>query len=199
MKRPRSAPVQEGGEAAEFGGSSGDKFRESWKRRVLEQRGGGLEQRGRGLEQRGRGLEQRGRGLEQRDGAWNRGGGAWNRGGGAWNRGGGAWNRGGGAWNRGTGPGTEGAGPGTEGAGPGTEGRGLHGLLAKETGPECAAPAPPGSQGGERVELQIGERNWGREKLDLQEGFSAERVQWEQRHWETTAHSKVPPMTTVDG
>ncbi|XP_055022372.1 protein SOGA1 isoform X2 [Boleophthalmus pectinirostris] len=39
-------------------------------------------------------------------------------------------------------------------------------------------------------QLQIGERNWGREKLDLLERFSAERAQWEQRLREATAHHK---------
>ncbi|XP_072304775.1 microtubule cross-linking factor 2 [Eucyclogobius newberryi] len=36
--------------------------------------------------------------------------------------------------------------------------------------------------------LQIGERNWGREKLDLLERFSAERLQWEQRLREAHKH-----------
>uniref|UniRef100_A0A8C6T991 Suppressor of glucose, autophagy associated 1 n=1 Tax=Neogobius melanostomus TaxID=47308 RepID=A0A8C6T991_9GOBI len=40
-------------------------------------------------------------------------------------------------------------------------------------------------------QLQIRERNWGREKLDLLERFSAERAQWEQRLREATAHNKV--------
>lgn len=40
-------------------------------------------------------------------------------------------------------------------------------------------------------QLQIGERNWGREKLDLLERFSAERAQWEQRLREATAHNKT--------
>nr|XP_019945079.1 PREDICTED: protein SOGA1 isoform X2 [Paralichthys olivaceus] len=35
--------------------------------------------------------------------------------------------------------------------------------------------------------LQIGERNWGREKLELLERFSQERAQWEQRLREATA------------
>lgn len=39
-------------------------------------------------------------------------------------------------------------------------------------------------------QLQIGERNWGREKLDLLERFSAERAQWEQRLREATAVNK---------
>lgn len=41
-------------------------------------------------------------------------------------------------------------------------------------------------------QLQIGERNWGREKLELLERFSQERTQWEQRLREATAqHAKV--------
>uniref|UniRef100_A0A8D3CUT2 Suppressor of glucose, autophagy associated 1 n=1 Tax=Scophthalmus maximus TaxID=52904 RepID=A0A8D3CUT2_SCOMX len=36
-------------------------------------------------------------------------------------------------------------------------------------------------------QLQIGERNWGREKLELLERFSQERAQWEQRVREATA------------
>lgn len=40
-------------------------------------------------------------------------------------------------------------------------------------------------------QLQIGERNWGREKLDLLERFSTERAQWEQRLREATAHNKL--------
>ncbi|XP_031724646.1 protein SOGA1 isoform X2 [Anarrhichthys ocellatus] len=36
-------------------------------------------------------------------------------------------------------------------------------------------------------QLQIGERNWGREKLELLERFSQERAQWEQRLGEATA------------
>ncbi|KAF7648179.1 hypothetical protein LDENG_00160530, partial [Lucifuga dentata] len=36
-------------------------------------------------------------------------------------------------------------------------------------------------------QLQIGERNWGREKLELLERFSQERAQWEQRLREVTA------------
>ncbi|XP_028265162.1 protein SOGA1 isoform X2 [Parambassis ranga] len=36
-------------------------------------------------------------------------------------------------------------------------------------------------------QLQIGERNWGREKLELLEMFSQERAQWEQRLREATA------------
>lgn len=36
-------------------------------------------------------------------------------------------------------------------------------------------------------QLQIGERNWGREKLELLERFSRERAQWEQRVREATA------------
>eukprot|EP00064_Thunnus_orientalis_P013459 superscaffoldBa00002192_g13498 len=36
-------------------------------------------------------------------------------------------------------------------------------------------------------QLQIGERNWGREKLELLERFSQERAQWEQRLREATA------------
>lgn len=39
-------------------------------------------------------------------------------------------------------------------------------------------------------QLQIGERNWGREKLDLLERFSRERAQWEQRLREATAQHK---------
>ncbi|XP_030590339.1 protein SOGA1 [Archocentrus centrarchus] len=44
-------------------------------------------------------------------------------------------------------------------------------------------------------QLQIGERNWGREKLELLERFSQERAQWEQRLREATAQqgkSKPP-------
>uniref|UniRef100_A0A3B3Z6R2 Uncharacterized protein n=1 Tax=Periophthalmus magnuspinnatus TaxID=409849 RepID=A0A3B3Z6R2_9GOBI len=40
-------------------------------------------------------------------------------------------------------------------------------------------------------QLQIGERNWSREKLDLLERFGAERAQWEQRLREATGHHKV--------
>ncbi|XP_068454216.1 microtubule cross-linking factor 2 isoform X2 [Clinocottus analis] len=36
-------------------------------------------------------------------------------------------------------------------------------------------------------QLQIGERNWGREKMELLERFSQERAQWEQRLGEATA------------
>lgn len=36
-------------------------------------------------------------------------------------------------------------------------------------------------------QLQIGERNWGREKLELLERFSHERAQWDQRLREATA------------
>lgn len=36
-------------------------------------------------------------------------------------------------------------------------------------------------------QLQIGERNWGREKLELLERFSQERAQWEQRLREATS------------
>ncbi|KAM8754948.1 microtubule cross-linking factor 2 isoform 1-T1 [Acanthopagrus schlegelii] len=36
-------------------------------------------------------------------------------------------------------------------------------------------------------QIQIGERNWGREKLELLERFSQERAQWEQRLREATA------------
>ncbi|KAE8293207.1 Protein SOGA1 SOGA family member 1 [Larimichthys crocea] len=36
-------------------------------------------------------------------------------------------------------------------------------------------------------QLQIGERNWGREKMELLERFSQERAQWEQRLREVTA------------
>lgn len=36
-------------------------------------------------------------------------------------------------------------------------------------------------------QLQIGERNWGREKLELLERFSQEKAQWEQRLREATA------------
>lgn len=36
-------------------------------------------------------------------------------------------------------------------------------------------------------QLQIGERNWGREKLELLERFSQERAQWEQRQREATS------------
>ncbi|XP_033824726.1 protein SOGA1 [Periophthalmus magnuspinnatus] len=39
-------------------------------------------------------------------------------------------------------------------------------------------------------QLQIGERNWSREKLDLLERFGAERAQWEQRLREATGHHK---------
>ncbi|XP_019718490.1 protein SOGA1 isoform X1 [Hippocampus comes] len=38
-------------------------------------------------------------------------------------------------------------------------------------------------------QLQIGERNWGREKLELLERFSQERAQWEQRLRETKSKS----------
>ncbi|CAL9702711.1 unnamed protein product [Knipowitschia caucasica] len=48
-------------------------------------------------------------------------------------------------------------------------------------------------------QLQIGERNWGREKLDLLERFSAERVQWEQRLREATAHSKSADALITNG
>ncbi|KAM4562684.1 microtubule cross-linking factor 2 isoform 2-T2 [Odontesthes bonariensis] len=44
-------------------------------------------------------------------------------------------------------------------------------------------------------QLQIGERNWGREKLELLERFSQERAQWEQRLREATSQqgkSKPP-------
>lgn len=41
-------------------------------------------------------------------------------------------------------------------------------------------------------QLQIGERNWGREKLELLERFSQERAQWEQRLREaSTQQGKV--------
>lgn len=36
-------------------------------------------------------------------------------------------------------------------------------------------------------QLQIGERNWGREKLELLERFSQERAQWEQKLREASA------------
>lgn len=36
-------------------------------------------------------------------------------------------------------------------------------------------------------QMQIGERNWGREKLELLERFSQEKAQWEQRVREATA------------
>lgn len=36
-------------------------------------------------------------------------------------------------------------------------------------------------------QLQIGERNWGREKLELLERLSQERAQWEQRLREATS------------
>ncbi|XP_010787661.1 protein SOGA1-like [Notothenia coriiceps] len=36
-------------------------------------------------------------------------------------------------------------------------------------------------------QLQLGERNWGREKLELLERLSQERAQWEQRLLEATA------------
>uniref|UniRef100_A0A3Q1GDP4 Microtubule crosslinking factor 2 n=1 Tax=Acanthochromis polyacanthus TaxID=80966 RepID=A0A3Q1GDP4_9TELE len=42
-------------------------------------------------------------------------------------------------------------------------------------------------------QLQIGERNWGREKLELLERFSQERAQWEQRLREATAQPKSKP------
>ncbi|KAK2851137.1 hypothetical protein Q5P01_007413 [Channa striata] len=43
-------------------------------------------------------------------------------------------------------------------------------------------------------QLQIGERNWGREKLELLERFGRERAQWEQRLREATAqHAKSKP------
>ncbi|XP_070823855.1 microtubule cross-linking factor 2 isoform X1 [Chaetodon trifascialis] len=41
-------------------------------------------------------------------------------------------------------------------------------------------------------QLQIGERNWGREKLELLERFSQERAQWEQRLREATAQQGKP-------
>ncbi|KAK7884648.1 hypothetical protein WMY93_027771 [Mugilogobius chulae] len=45
-------------------------------------------------------------------------------------------------------------------------------------------------------QLQIGERNWGREKLDLLERFGSERAQWEQRLREATAaHNKSKPQS----
>ncbi|KAF6726067.1 Protein SOGA1, partial [Oryzias melastigma] len=51
-------------------------------------------------------------------------------------------------------------------------------------------------------QLQIGERNWGREKLELLERFSRERAQWEQRVREATApqEKSQPPGddSTVD-
>ncbi|RVE70221.1 hypothetical protein OJAV_G00062860 [Oryzias javanicus] len=49
-------------------------------------------------------------------------------------------------------------------------------------------------------QLQIGERNWGREKLELLERFSRERAQWEQRVREATAPQEKPPAddSTVD-
>uniref|UniRef100_A0A3Q4I520 Microtubule crosslinking factor 2 n=1 Tax=Neolamprologus brichardi TaxID=32507 RepID=A0A3Q4I520_NEOBR len=42
-------------------------------------------------------------------------------------------------------------------------------------------------------QLQIGERNWGREKLELLERFSQERAQWEQRLREATAQQGKTP------
>uniref|UniRef100_A0A8C7Z1D5 Microtubule crosslinking factor 2 n=1 Tax=Oryzias sinensis TaxID=183150 RepID=A0A8C7Z1D5_9TELE len=42
-------------------------------------------------------------------------------------------------------------------------------------------------------QLQIGERNWGREKLELLERFGRERAQWEQRLREATALQEKPP------
>ncbi|XP_026188256.1 protein SOGA1 isoform X2 [Mastacembelus armatus] len=41
-------------------------------------------------------------------------------------------------------------------------------------------------------QLQIGESNWGREKLELLERFSQERAQWEQRLREATAQQAKP-------
>lgn len=45
-------------------------------------------------------------------------------------------------------------------------------------------PAVPGES---TNQLQIGERNWGREKLEMLERFSQERAQWEQKLREATA------------
>uniref|UniRef100_A0A3Q3MBQ5 Suppressor of glucose, autophagy associated 1 n=1 Tax=Mastacembelus armatus TaxID=205130 RepID=A0A3Q3MBQ5_9TELE len=42
-------------------------------------------------------------------------------------------------------------------------------------------------------QLQIGESNWGREKLELLERFSQERAQWEQRLREATAQQAKTP------
>uniref|UniRef100_UPI0037E99624 microtubule cross-linking factor 2 n=1 Tax=Semicossyphus pulcher TaxID=241346 RepID=UPI0037E99624 len=44
-------------------------------------------------------------------------------------------------------------------------------------------------------QLQIGERNWGREKLELLERFSQERAQWEQRLREATAQQGKSKLT----
>uniref|UniRef100_A0A1A8LEH7 Suppressor of glucose, autophagy associated 1 n=2 Tax=Nothobranchius pienaari TaxID=704102 RepID=A0A1A8LEH7_9TELE len=41
-------------------------------------------------------------------------------------------------------------------------------------------------------QLQIGERNWSREKVELLERFSRERAQWEQRLREATAQQEKP-------
>lgn len=40
-------------------------------------------------------------------------------------------------------------------------------------------------------QLQIGERNWSREKLELLERFGQERAQWEQRLREATQQELV--------
>ncbi|XP_029013005.1 protein SOGA1 isoform X2 [Betta splendens] len=46
-------------------------------------------------------------------------------------------------------------------------------------------------------QLQIGERNWGREKLELLERFSQERAQWEQKVREATAQqAKLKPSSS---
>lgn len=47
-------------------------------------------------------------------------------------------------------------------------------------------------------QLQIGERNWGREKLDLLDRFSRERAQWEQRLREATAQHNKPKSPGSD-
>ncbi|XP_061688447.1 protein SOGA1 [Syngnathoides biaculeatus] len=51
-------------------------------------------------------------------------------------------------------------------------------------------------------QLQIGERNWGREKLELLERFSQERAQWEQRLRETkssVAESSTDTLVVTGG
>lgn len=52
-------------------------------------------------------------------------------------------------------------------------------------------------------QLQIGERNWSREKLELLERFSQERAQWEQRLREATTHQekvrRAEPLEVIFG
>nr|XP_020479243.1 protein SOGA1 isoform X2 [Monopterus albus] len=47
-------------------------------------------------------------------------------------------------------------------------------------------------------QLQIGERNWGREKLELLERFSQERAQWEQRLREATVQQGKPKSSGTE-